>query len=83
MLALAGKAQVSESHLLHKMRFKSRYPFSSNAQELLRTTPADTSKAAWVKVKWRDQWKSAAPSWLQHYVEDPTDVPGQYLPRKQ
>ena len=84
MLALARKAQVSESHLLHKiatetpqrMHLKSRRPFATQAQELLRTTPADIPKAAWVKAKWRDQWKSAEPSRLHHYVKDPTDIPG-------
>ena len=90
-LALARKAQLSESHLLHKVvmetpqrtRLKSRRPFATQAQELLRTTPADTSKASWVKARWRDQWKAAEPSRLHHYIEDPTDVPGQHLPRKE
>ncbi|KAJ8356904.1 hypothetical protein SKAU_G00196980 [Synaphobranchus kaupii] len=66
MLALARKAQISESHLLHKivtetpqrMRLKSRRPFAIHAQELLRTTPTDISKASWVKARWRDQWKA-------------------------
>lgn len=91
MLALARKAQISESHLLHKivtetpqhMRLKSRRPFATHAQELLRTTPTDISKASWVKARWRDQWKSAEPSRLHHYIKDPTDVLGQHLPRKQ
>ena len=90
-LALARKAQLSESHVLHKVvmetpqrtRLKSRRPFATQAQELLRTTPADTSKASWMKARWRDQWKAAEPSRLHHYIEDPTDVPGQHLPRKE
>ena len=88
MLALARKAQTSESHLLHKIvtespqckRLKSRRPFALQAQELLRTTPADTSKASWVKARWKEQWKAAEPSRLHHYIKDPTDVPGQHLP---
>lgn len=83
-LALAWKAQLCESHLLHKVvtetpqrtRLKSQRPFATHAQELLRT-PADTSKASWVKAKWRDQWKAAVPSRLHLYIEDRTDVPGQ------
>ena len=63
MLAPARKAQASESHLLHKtttetpqrMRLKSRRPFATHAQELLRKIPADTCKAAWVKATWREQ----------------------------
>ncbi|CAM4690332.1 unnamed protein product [Leuciscus chuanchicus] len=63
LLALAREAQASESHFLHKsvtetpqrMRLKSRRPFATHAKELLRTTPADICKAAWVKAKWRDQ----------------------------
>ena len=90
-LALARKAQLSESHLLHKAvteiphrtRLKSRRPFARQAQELLCSTPADTSKASWVKARWRDQWKAAEPSRLHHFIEDPTDVPGQDLPRKE
>lgn len=90
-LALARKALMSESHLLHKVvtetpqrtRLKSRRPFATQAQELLRTTPADTSKASWVKARWRDQWKAAEPSRLHQFIEDPTDVPGQHLPRKE
>ena len=54
MLALARKAQASESHLLHKTtketpqrnRLKSRRPFATHTQELLRKIPADTGKAA-------------------------------------
>ncbi|KAJ8395340.1 hypothetical protein AAFF_G00033250 [Aldrovandia affinis] len=65
------------------MRLKSRRPFVTHAQELLRITPSDTSKASWVKARWRDQWKSSEPSRLHHYIEDPTDVLGQHLPRKQ
>ncbi|TKS82867.1 hypothetical protein D9C73_016976 [Collichthys lucidus] len=53
-LALTRKAQLNEFHLLHKAvtetpqcaRLKSWRPFAIHAQELLRTTPVDTSKAA-------------------------------------
>ncbi|KAL0962490.1 hypothetical protein UPYG_G00340690 [Umbra pygmaea] len=91
MLALARDAQASEFQLLHKivtetpqrMHLKSRRPFATHAHELLHTTPADICKAACVKAKWRDQWKSAEPSRLHLYVEDSTDVPGRLLPRKQ
>ncbi|XP_037106054.1 uncharacterized protein LOC119122003 [Syngnathus acus] len=87
-LALSRKAQTSESHLLHKIvtetprrvRVKSRHPFAIQAHELLSTTLADTSKATWIKTKWREQWKSAEPSRLHHYINDPTDVSGQDLP---
>ncbi|KAJ8335962.1 hypothetical protein SKAU_G00393050 [Synaphobranchus kaupii] len=91
MLALFRKAQTSESHLLHKIvtekprhaRLKSRHPFATHAHELLRTAPADASKTDWVKARWRDQWKSAEPSRLHRYIDDPMGVPGQDLPRKQ
>ena len=91
MLALSRKAHSSESHLLHKIvtetprrvRLKSRRPFVTHAHELLRTSPADASKAAWVKARWRDQWKLAEPSRLHRYIDDPMDVPGQDLPQKQ
>lgn len=63
-------------------RLKSRRPFAKQAQELLRTIPSDTSKESWVKAKWRDQWKAAEPSRLHRYIEDPTDAPGRYLPRR-
>ncbi|KAE8287398.1 hypothetical protein D5F01_LYC13438 [Larimichthys crocea] len=87
-LALARKAQLNESHLLHKVvtetpqqaRLKSRHPFAILTQELFRTTPVDTSKAAWMKARWRDQWKAAVSSRLHQFIEDPTDVPGQDLP---
>ncbi len=83
MLALARKALTSESHLLNKTilerpqrnRLKSRRPFAIHAQELLSTTPADTSRASWVKARWREQWRAAEPSRLHRYIEDPTDVP--------
>ena len=91
MLALSRKAQTSESHILHKIvtetpwrvRLKSRRPFATHAHELLRTAPADVSKAAWVKARWRDQWKLAETSRLHRYIDDPMDVPGQDLQRKQ
>ena len=60
-----------------RTRLKSRRPLAIQVQELLHTTPADTS---WVKARWRDQWKAAEPSRLHKYIEDPTDVPGQNLP---
>ncbi|XP_068613734.1 GILT-like protein 1 [Brachionichthys hirsutus] len=53
------------------------------AQELLHTTPADIPKESWVKARWRDEWKGAVPSRLHRCIEDPTDVPGQDLPRKE
>ena len=89
-MSLARTAQLRDSHLLHKAvtetpqrtRLKSRRPFATHAQELLHTTPADTSKASWVNARWRDQWKAAEPSRLHLYIQDPTDVPGQHLPRK-
>ena len=91
MLALAWKAETSEAHLLHKTimerpqrkRLKSRHPFSLHAQELLNSTSAGTSRASWVKSRWREQWRGAEPSWLHRYIEDPTEVPGDHLPRKQ
>ena len=91
MLALAQKAQKSEFHLLHqtfterpqRKRHKSRRPFATHAQELLGNTPADTSRASWVKAKWKEEWRAAAPSRLHRYIEDPTDVPGEHLPRGQ
>ncbi|KAE8300548.1 hypothetical protein D5F01_LYC00693 [Larimichthys crocea] len=66
-----------------RARLMSQRPFATHAQELLRTTPVDTSKVAWVKARWRDQWKAAVPSRLHQFIEDPTDVPGQDLPRKE
>jgi hypothetical protein len=43
---------------------------SSPSAPLPNTRPrTETSRAAWVKAKWRDQWKSAEPSWLPPYVE--------------
>lgn len=91
MLVLARKAQTSEFHLLHKttiettqrMRLKSRRPFATHAQDLLRTTPADISKASWMRARWKDQWKAAGPSRLHQFIKDPTDVPGQHLTRRE
>ena len=91
MLALAQKTEKDESHLLHKTiterpqrkHLKSQRFFAIHAQELLSTTPADTSRASWVKARWREQWRAAEPSRLHRYIEDPTEVPGDHLPRKQ
>lgn len=53
---------------------------ATHAQELLHT---DILKAFWTKASWRDLWRSAEPSRLHHCIENPTDVLGQQLPRKQ
>ncbi len=75
------------SHLLHKiatetpqhLHLKSQCPFATHAQELFCTAPSDTSKAAWVKARWRDQERSAELSRLHLYIEDPTDWPATVL----
>ncbi|KAE8298906.1 hypothetical protein D5F01_LYC03416 [Larimichthys crocea] len=63
--------QLSESHLLHKVVTetpqRARRPFVT--QELLHTTPVDTSKAAWVKARWRDRWQAAVSSRLHQFIE--------------
>ncbi|XP_078283458.1 uncharacterized protein LOC144609015 isoform X2 [Rhinoraja longicauda] len=73
----------SQRHHDTYVLLKSRRPFAVQAHELLCITPADTSKAAWLKTRWRDQWKSAEPSRLHRSSGEPTDIPGQDLPREQ
>ncbi|KAM6957808.1 Ig-like V-type domain-containing protein FAM187A [Aplochiton taeniatus] len=87
-LAFARKAQTSESHLLHKivmetpqrMRLKSRRPFATRPGTAPRNTNSDLQG---LLGQGKMEWKAAETSRLHLYINDPTDVPGQHLPRKQ
>ena len=91
VLALSRKATNHENHLLHqtvtetpkRARLKSRRPFAEHAHQLLRSTPVDISKSQWVNQAWTEKWKAADFSRLHRFVDEPGELLGEDLPRRQ
>ena len=91
VLALSRKATNNEDHLLHqaatenpqRARLKSRRPFTEHAHQLLRSTPADVSKRTWLTRRWTEEWQAADHSRLDRFVDEPGELLGEDLPRRQ
>lgn len=91
VLALSRKALNNEDHLLHQIatktpqhaRLKSRRPFAEHANQLLRSTPADVSKRLWLTRRWTEEWQAADHSRLHRFVDEPDELLGEDLPRRQ
>ena len=90
-LALSRKAIIDEDHILHKTitetpqhaRLKSRRPFVEHAHQLLRSTSEDVPTRQWLKRRWSEEWQAADHSRLHRFVEEPDELLGEDLPRRQ
>ena len=90
-LNLARKALNDDSHLLHdvitrpsqQQRLKSCLPFSELTCQLLSAVPEGISKNEWVNSMWKSLWSASPPSMLHKFIDDPDDIPGEDLHRKE
>ena len=91
VLALFRKATNSGDHLLHQVvtttpqraRLKSRGPFAEHTHQLLRSTPADVFRGMWLTRRWSEEWQAADHSRLHRFVDEPGELLGEDLPRRQ
>ncbi|XP_038075660.1 uncharacterized protein LOC119743328 [Patiria miniata] len=91
ILALSHKATNDDNHLLyktateipHRARLKSRRPFKEHVHQLLCSVPPDISKRLWLKRCWTEEWQTADHSRLHRFLDEPGELLGEDLPRKQ
>ena len=91
VLVLSRKATNNGDYLLHQIatktpqraRLKSRRPFAEHAHQLLRSTPADVYRGMWLTHRWSEEWQAADHSRMHRFVDEPAELLGEDLPRRQ